>query len=213
MRLYSENLFDLTATRVGEMLRGRHPWELLGMLGVVITALGESLPRDAFEKRGENVWISRSARVASDAVVLGPAIIDMGTEIRHGAYIRGSALIGQNCVIGNSTEVKNAIFMDGATAPHFNYVGDSVLGRGVHLGAGVILSNLRGDGREVIIRTTPPIETHRRKVGAMLGDGVNIGCNAVINPGTILGRYTRVLPLVSVTGVWEAESLIRTGVI
>ncbi len=211
MVLYSEELFDLGASRLGDVLRGRYPWEILDTIGQMVLALGEMLSPRLFRRISENVWVALDADISPAAEIRGPCIIGAHTEVRHGAYIRGSALIGDRCVIGNATEVKNAVLFDGVTAPHYNYIGDSILGRGVHLGAGVILSNLRCDGAPVVVKDTPPIETARRKLGGMLGDGCEIGCHTVINPGTVLGRGCRVRPLVSVTGVWAAGSHIRGG--
>ncbi len=201
-------LFDLEKTRLGEVLRGMQPWEVLGELEEVIAALGETLHAEEYEHVGDGIWISHTARVDRDARIEGPCIIGARSEVRKGAFIRGSALIGDGCVVGNSTEVKNAVFFDGAKAPHFNYVGDSLLGHRVHLGAGAVLSNLRCDGGRVVIRTAPPVTTLRRKVGAMIGDGCEVGCHAVINPGTILGRGCMVFPLTSVRGVHAAGSRI-----
>ncbi len=206
-----EYLFDLTHSRLGDALRGVYPWDVLGELDEMIATLGETLCPEEFEKRGENIWVSRRAKIAEGAYLEGPCIIEAGAEIRHGGYIRGSALIGEGCVVGNSTEVKNAILFDGAKAPHFSYIGDSILGYRAHLGAGTILSNLRCDGGRVVIRTAPPISTTRRKVGAMVGDGCEVGCQCVLNPGTLLGRGCIVYPLTSVRGVYAANSRIGAG--
>ncbi len=212
MTLFSEELFDLAASRLGDAMRERYPWEILAELDKIITTLGEALPGRAYRRIGKEVWVARDAYISREACIVGPCIIGAGTEIRRGAYIRGTALIGDGCVIGNATEIKNAVLFDRVTAPHFNYIGDAVLGRGVHLGAGVILSNLRGDRREVVVRACPPIATGRRKLGAMVGDACEIGCNAVLNPGVVLGRGCRVYPLTSVSGVWKADSVVRAGV-
>ncbi len=208
MALHSEDLLDLDGCLGGEMMRAVPPWEVLDTLGARICALGETLPTRLYRRVADTIWVARSARVAESACLAGPCIIGEGAEIRHCAYIRGTALIGKGCVIGNSTEVKNAILFDGASAPHFNYIGDSILGCGVHLGAGVILSNLRSDGSAVVVRIDPPVDTGRRKLGAVIGDGCEIGCHAVLNPGVILGRGCRVYPLTSVTGAWAANSHI-----
>ncbi len=208
MEIKSENLFDLTHTLLGSALHGIYPWEILGELDELVAALGTTLPHDTYEEAGDGIWIARSARVERGVHIAGPCIIGAGSEIRQGAYIRGSALIGDGCVVGNSTEVKNAILFDGAKAPHFSYIGDSVVGHRVHLGAGVILSNLRSDGGRVVVRVAPPITTQRRKVGAMIGDGCEIGCQSVLNPGTVLGQGSVVYPLTSVRGVWAPGSRI-----
>ncbi len=203
-----EQLFDLSHTIIGNVIEGMLPWDVLGELDELIHVIGESLPEE-YERHGDGIWISRKARIAPGAVVEGPCVIG-ASEIRNGGYIRGSALIGDGCVVGNSTEVKNALFFDGAKAPHFNYVGDSILGYRTHLGAGTILSNVRCDGGRVVVRTAPPVTT-RRKLGAMLGDNCEVGCQCVLNPGTVLGRGCTVFPLTSVRGVWASGSRISGG--
>ncbi len=212
MCIYSEELFDLSGSLLGHAMRGRHPWEILADLAVRIMVCGETLPEERYERRGDGVWIARSARVHPSAIIEGPCIIGEGSEVRPDGYIRGAVLIGAGCVVGHATEVKNAVFFDGATAPHFNYVGDSIIGCGAHLGAGAILSNLRHDGNTVVVKSDPPVDTCRRKLGGMIGDHSSVGCNAVLNPGTVLGRNTQVLPLASVGGVWAAGSRIGAGV-
>ncbi len=210
MGLCSETFFDLSRSRLGSVLEGIYPWAILADLRALLISLGERLPSRGFWRVGEDVWIARDAKVSDSAEIVGPCIIGEGAEVRRGAYIRGAALIGNRCVVGNASEIKNAILFDGATAPHFNYIGDSIVGADVHLGAGVILSNLRGDREEVIVRATPPIPTGRRKCGAVIGDKCEIGCGAVVNPGTVIGRGSTVYPLVSVSGVWADGSRIRT---
>ena len=202
----SEQWLDLTHTMAAEVLAGECPWEILEDLPALIRAWGQQLSRDDYTEITPGVFIARDVRVSSTATITAPCIVGAGSEIRSAAYLRGSTLIGQGCVIGNSTEVKNAILFDGVKAPHFNYIGDSILGYRVHLGAGVILSNLRCDGEPVVLRTTPSIPTKRRKLGAVIGDGCEIGCHAVLNPGTILGRESIVYPLTSVRGVHPAGS-------
>lgn len=209
MELKSEYLLDLSHTMAGELLAGEYPWEILGDLADLIRAIGRQLSRDDYTELSPDLWVAKNVRVSPGASLSAPLIVCAGTEIRHGAYLRGSALIGEGCVIGNSTEIKNAILFDGVKVPHFNYIGDSILGYRVHLGAGAVLSNVRCDGAKVIVRSDPPITTARRKLGAVLGDGCEVGCHAVINPGTILGRGSTVYPLTSVSGVYPDGSRIR----
>lgn len=198
---HSEQWLDLTHTMAADVLAGECPWEILADLSDLIRAWGQTLSRDDYTEITPGVFLARDIRVSPTATIAGPCIVGAGSEIRSGAFLRGSTLIGRGCVIGNSTEVKNAILFDGVKAPHFNYIGDSILGFGAHLGAGAILSNVRCDGAPVVLRTTPPISTKRRKLGSVIGDGCEIGCHAVLNPGTILGRGSIVYPLTSVRGV------------
>lgn len=173
-----------------------YPWELLPGISAFILALGPQLSLDLYEKRGEDIWLARSARIADYATILGPAIIGEGVEIRPGAYIRGNVLVGTGSVVGNSTEIKNAILLGQVEAPHFNYIGDSILSYGAHLGAGVITSNLRSDRKNVrVICGEGQLDTGLRKFGAMVSQGVEIGCNAVLNPGVMLGAGSLVYPL------------------
>ena len=197
----SEQWLDLTHTMAADGLAGECPWEILADLSDLIRAWGQTLSRDDYTEITPGVFLARDVRVSPTATIAGPCIVGAGSEIRSGAFLRGSTLIGRGCVIGNSTEVKNAILFDGVKAPHFNYIGDSILGFGAHLGAGAILSNMRCDGAPIVLRTTPPISTKRRKLGSVIGDGCEIGCHAVLNPGTILGRGSIVYPLTSVRGV------------
>ena len=198
---HSEQWLDLTHTMAADVLAGECPWEILADLSDLIRAWGQTLSRDDYTEITPGVFLARDVRVSPTATIAGPCIVGAGSEIRSGAFLRGSTLIGRGCVIGNSTEVKNAILFDGVKAPHFNYIGDSILGFGAHLGAGAILSNVRCDGAPIVLRTTPPISTKRRKLGSVIGDGCEIGCQAVLNPGTILGRGSIVYPLTSVRGV------------
>ena len=198
---HSEQWLDLTHTMAADVLAGECPWEILADLSDLIRAWGQTLSRDDYTEITPGVFLARDVRVSPTATIAGPCIVGAGSEIRSGAFLRGSTLIGRGCVIGNSTEVKNAILFDGVKAPHFNYIGDSILGFGAHLGAGAILSNMRCDGVPIVLRTTPPISTKRRKLGSVIGDGCEIGCHAVLNPGTILGRGSIVYPLTSVRGV------------
>ncbi|MBQ3133082.1 MAG: UDP-N-acetylglucosamine pyrophosphorylase [Clostridia bacterium] len=199
----TKELFDLSHSIAGEYLGGfAYPWQALAGIKELIVTLGEALPPELFEKRGENVWVARSARVAPTAYIGGPCIIDENAEVRHGAFIRGSALVGKNAVVGNSTELKNVILFDNVQVPHYNYVGDSVLGYKAHMGAGSITSNVKSDKMPVVIRTAEEsFETGLKKCGAMLGDFVEVGCNSVLNPGTIIGRNSNVYPTSSVRQV------------
>ena len=182
-------LLDLERTLAKPLFEGKtYPWEALGEIKDFILSLGEKLPVDEYEKRGEDVWIAKDAKVFPSAYIAGPAIIGHGTEVRHCAFIRGSALIGDNCVIGNSVEVKNAVIFDNVQVPHYNYVGDSVLGYRSHMGAGSVTSNVKSDRSLVVVKNGDElIETGRKKFGAILGDYAEIGCNSVLNPGTVIG--------------------------
>ena len=206
------DLFDLSHSRAGEYLsRFTHPHQALSGIRAFIQALGESLPMEEFEHPHDYVWIARDATVAPTACVGEYVIIDHGAEIRHGAYIRGSALIGQNAVVGNSTELKNVILFDGVQVPHYNYVGDSILGYRAHMGAGAVTSNVKGDRTPVVLRDgSETLETGMKKLGALLGDWAEIGCGSVLNPGTVVGRRAQVYPLVSVRGT-VPENCIHKG--
>lgn len=185
-----------------------YPWEVLPRIESFIMQLGPMLSTDDFDQVGDNVWIAKSAVVADSASITGPCIIDSGAQIRHCAFIRGNAIIGKNAVVGNSCEIKNSLLFDEVEVPHYNYVGDSVLGYKAHLGAGVIMSNLKNDKKNVIIKfPLGEIETGLRKLGAIVGDGVQVGCNSVLNPGVVIGRNTRIYPLSSVRG-WVDENSI-----
>lgn len=200
----SEAFFDLSRTMAREALVGAYPWEVLASLAELIRALSGTLSRDDYTEISPGVFLARDVRVSPTATILAPCIVGRGSEIRSGAYLRGATLIGEGCVIGNASEVKGSILFDGVKAPHYNYIGDSVLGADVHLGAGAVLSNLRCDRAPVVLRTSPPLPTGRKKLGAILGDGCEIGCHAVLNPGTLLGRGSIVYPLSSVCGVHAA---------
>lgn len=206
-----KELLDLTKTIAAPLFEGKtYPWEVLPDIKDFIIALGNTLPEDEFEKRGENVWVARDATVFSSAYIGSPCIIDHGAEVRHCAFIRGSAIIGKNTVVGNSTEIKNSILFDNVQAPHYNYIGDSVLGYKSHMGAGSITSNVKSDKTLVVIKSPDGnIETKRKKVGAILGDHVEIGCNSVLNPGTILGRGASVYPTSCVRGVIPENGIYK----
>ena len=191
-------LFDLEHTLAADYLQGfTKPWQALAGIGTLILELGQRLDPGEYDRAGEQVWIHRSARVAPTAYVGGPCIIGADTEVRHGAFIRGNALVGAGCVVGNSTELKNVILFDGVQVPHYNYVGDSILGYKAHMGAGAITSNVKADKGPVVC---DGVDTGRKKVGAFLGDFAEIGCNSVLNPGTVIGRHSNVYPLSSVRG-------------
>lgn len=202
-------LFDLSRTAAGGYLGAFiYPWDALAGIGDMIISLGKMLGED-YILLSENVWAHKSARIASTAYIGAPAIIGEDSEVRHCAYIRGSALIGKGCVVGNSCEIKNSIIFDGAQIPHFNYVGDSLIGYKAHMGAGAITSNIKSDKSEVVIHGERQYPTGLIKVGAMVGDFAEIGCNCVLNPGTVIGRRTSVYPLSSVRGVIPSDSVYK----
>ncbi len=203
------DLYDLSHTIAGEYLKGfSYPWEALKGIGGLIVCLGEKLGAD-YTQTAPHVWIHKSAKIAPTAYIGAPAIIGADTEVRHCAYIRGNALVGSGCVVGNSTELKNVILFDGVQVPHYNYVGDSILGYKAHMGAGSITSNVKSDKTNVVVHGDTDIRTGLKKVGAMLGDFVEVGCNSVLNPGTVIGRRSSVYPLSSVRGVIAADSIYK----
>ncbi len=206
-----KNLFDLTKTLAGDYLSGfTYPWEALTGIEEMIVALGATLSQEEYEKRGENIWIARDAEIAPNACINGPVIIGKGAVVRHCAFIRGNALVGASAVVGNSTELKNVILFDKVQVPHYNYVGDSILGYQSHMGAGAITSNVKADKSLVVIHTEEKeIETGLKKMGAILGDHVEIGCGSVLNPGVIIGRDTNVYPLSMVRGVVGPGSIYK----
>ena len=198
----TRNLFDLTHTLAAPLLaKTEYPWEALDEIKAFILTLGPSLPADEYDQISENVWIARDAVIFPNNYIAGPCIIGHGTEVRPGAFIRGSALIGDHCVIGNSTELKNCILFDHVQVPHYNYVGDSILGYRSHLGAGALTSNVKSDKSPVTVRCgEEKAATGRKKLGAMVGDFAEVGCHAVLNPGTVIGKNASVYPLSSVRG-------------
>ncbi|MBQ9428121.1 MAG: UDP-N-acetylglucosamine pyrophosphorylase [Clostridia bacterium] len=204
-------LFDLEHTIAGDYLKQfTYPWEALGGLKDFIIRLGNTLPREEYDNPSENVWIAKDAHVFESAYIGAPCIIDHGAEVRHCAFIRGSAIIGKNAVFGNSCEIKNSIIFDDAQTPHYNYVGDSILGWHSHMGAGSITSNVKSDRTDVVVKSgKTAMETARYKIGAMLGDFVEVGCNSVLNPGTIVGRHTNIYPLSRVRGVVRENSIYK----
>lgn len=207
-----KNLYDLSRTMAGEYLsQFTYPWEALPGIADMIRSVGKTLDPAEYGLVAEEVWVHRTAKIAATALVKGPAIIGPGAEIRHCAFIRGSALVGENCVVGNSVELKNVILFDRVQVPHFNYVGDSILGYCAHMGAGAVTSNVKSDKSLVVIHGSVNIPTGIKKVGAFLGDHVEVGCNSVLNPGTVIGRNSNVYPTSSVRGVVPANSIYKTG--
>ena len=206
-----ENLYDLKETIAADLFtEAEYPWEVLPRIHDFILELGKRLPEEIYEKRGEDIWVAKSAKVAPTACLNGPLIIDEDAEIRHCAFVRGSAIVGKGSVVGNSTELKNDIIFNSVQVPHYNYVGDSILGYKSHMGAGSITSNVKSDKTLVVVKDgDEKIETGLKKFGAMLGDFVEIGCNSVLNPGTVIGRHTNVYPLSSVRGVIPANSIFK----
>ncbi|MBP5209837.1 MAG: UDP-N-acetylglucosamine pyrophosphorylase [Clostridia bacterium] len=208
---HTKDLFDLSHTLLREAFEETdYPWQILPRLGELILALGEKLPKDEYDTPEPGVWIHRTAVVFPNAYVGAPCIIGAGTEVRPGAFVRGSALIGEGAVVGNSTEIKNAVLFDGVQVPHYNYVGDSVLGCKAHMGAGVIASNFKGDHGNVSVKDGEEVvETGLRKLGAILGDGADVGCNSVLCPGSVVGRGSRVYPLTRVRGCVPAGVIVK----
>ena len=207
-----EKLYNLEHTLAARYLRGfQYPWQALKGISQMVETLGQTLPADEFVQLSDRVWAHRTAKIAPTAYLGAPCIIGANTEVRHGAYIRGSALVGDDCVVGNSVELKNVILFDGVQVPHYNYVGDSILGYKAHMGAGSVTSNVKSDKSLVTIHTQPPIPTGLKKVGAMLGDYAEIGCNAVLNPGAVIGRRSSVYPTSCVRGVIPADSIYKNS--
>ena len=206
-----ENVLDLSQTIAAGIFEGlSYPWEALPKIAAFIRQLGETLSEEEYEKTGEDIWIAKSARVAPTAYIHGPVIIGANAEVRHCAFIRGSAIVGKGCVVGNSTELKNCIIFNEAQVPHYNYIGDSILGYKAHLGAGAITSNLKSDKSMVTIPVPEGrIDTELKKFGAIVGDHVEVGCNSVLNPGTVIGRNTTVYPLSMVRGTVPKKSIYK----
>ena len=212
--LKNKNLFNFDETIAADIFTDiDFPWEVLPKIKDFITGLGESLSPDDYDKKGDNVWIAKSAAIAPTATINGPCIIGKDTEVRPGAFIRGNAIVGEKCVVGNSTELKNVILFNNVQVPHYNYVGDSILGYKSHMGAGSITSNVKSDKTLVVVKdvydTKEEIETGRKKFGAMLGDHVEVGCNSVLNPGTVIGRNSNIYPLSRVRGVIPANHIFK----
>lgn len=211
--LKTKDLFDLIHTAADDYLGGfEYPWQALAGIKELIISLGSTLDMNEYELKGENVWIHKTASVAPSAYIGAPCIIGENSEVRHCAFIRGSALIGKNCVVGNSTELKNVILFDNVQVPHYNYVGDSILGYKSHMGAGSITSNVKSDKTLVAVKNgSEIIETGLKKFGAMLGDFVEVGCGSVLNPGSVIGRNTNIYPLSCVRGCVPGNSIFKTG--
>lgn len=206
-----KNLYNLEETMAKELLeKVTYPWEALPKISEFILLLGSKLDSNQYEKIGDDVWIAKSAKVAPTAFIQGPAIIGEKAEIRHSAFIRGKAIIGEGAVVGNSTELKNVILFNKVQVPHYNYVGDSILGYQSHMGAGAITSNVKSDKKLVVVKNgNKQIKTDLKKFGAMLGDKVEVGCGSVLNPGTVIGKNTNIYPLSSVRGVVAKNSIYK----
>ena len=209
--LKTKELFSLEHTLASDYLAGfEYPWEALPGIKQLIIDLGSKLDPDEYTEVSENVWVHKTANIFPTAYLGSPCIIGPETEVRHCAFIRGSALVGRHCVIGNSVELKNVIIFDDCQVPHYNYVGDSILGYHAHMGAGSITSNIKSDKKNIFIHSDDDIETGMRKIGAMLGDYADIGCNSVLNPGPVIGCRTIVYPCSCVRGVIPADSIYKT---
>lgn len=206
-----KELYTLDETIAKDIFDGvTYPWEVLPKIGSFIVELGKTLSEDEYEKRGENIWIAKSASVAPTAYINGPAIIGKDAEVRHCAFIRGNAIVGEGAVVGNSAELKNVILFNKVQVPHYNYVGDSVLGFKSHMGAGSITSNVKSDKKLVVVKTPEGmLETGMKKFGAMLGDEVEVGCGSVLNPGTVVGSHSNIYPLSSVRGYVPGGSIYK----
>lgn len=206
-----ERLLDLKETIAAELFEGKtYPWEVLPEIKDFILKLGKTLDPEEYEYKEGDIWIARSAEVAPTACINGPAIIGKNTEVRHCAFIRGNAIVGDGCVVGNSTELKNVVIFNCVQVPHYNYVGDSVLGYKSHMGAGSICSNVKSDKQLVAVKDKEEkVETGLKKFGAMLGDHVEVGCGSVLNPGTVIGKNTNIYPLSSVRGCVPSDSIYK----
>lgn len=209
--LMISELFTLNETIAKDIFEGlTYPWEVLPKISKFIIELGETLSEEEYDKVGENVWIAKSAKVFPSAYINGPAIIGKDAEVRHCAFIRGNAIVGEGAVVGNSTELKNVILFNKVQVPHYNYVGDSILGYKAHMGAGSITSNVKSDKKLVVVKTSEgSIETGIKKFGAMLGDEVEVGCGTVLNPGSVVGKQANIYPLSSVRGFVPAKSIYK----
>ena len=205
-----KDLYSLEETIAVKLLeQAEYPWEVLPKIGEFIEELGNALPEEKYEKRGDNVWIAKSAKVFPSAYIAGPAIIDEEAEIRHCAFIRGNAIVGKKAVVGNSTELKNVLLFNEVQVPHYNYVGDSILGYKAHMGAGSITSNVKSDKTLVRVGGKEGMETGLKKVGAMLADHVEVGCNSVLNPGTVVGKGSQIYPVSCVRGIIPEDSIYK----
>lgn len=207
------DLLDLSKTIAAPLFEGKtYPWEALAEIKDFTLALGPTLPKDEYDQIGEDVWIAKDATIFASAYIAGPCIIDHGAELRQCAFVRGSAIVGKNAVVGNSCELKNVVLFDHVQTPHFNYVGDSILGYKSHMGAGSITSNVKSDKSLVVVKNgAEQIETGRKKFGAILGDYVEVGCNSVLNPGTVIGRHSNIYPVSCVRGVMPENSILKSN--
>lgn len=210
-RLKITSLYNLGETIASPLLeRAEYPWQVLGKISDFITEIGPTLDPEKFRRIGEDIWVAKSADIFDSAYLHGPLIIDENAQVRHCAFIRGSAIVGKNAVVGNSTELKNSILFNCVQTPHYNYIGDSILGYKSHTGAGVITSNLKSDKSLVtVLLEGERVETGVKKFGAMLGDNVEVGCNSVLNPGTVVGRNTNIYPLSPVRGYVPENSIYK----
>lgn len=211
MNIKIKDLYNLDETIAKDIFQGAtYPWEVLPKIKEFILELGKKLDKEEYEEVSENVWIAKSAKVAPTASITGPAIIGKNAEVRHCAFIRGNAIVGENSVVGNSTELKNVILFNNVQVPHYNYVGDSILGYKSHMGAGSITSNVKSDKKLVIVKNgEEKIETGLKKFGAMVGDNVEVGCGSILNPGTVVGKNTNIYPLSSVRGTIAENSIYK----
>ena len=205
-----ESLFDLSHTAVAGYLSGfDHPWESLAGLSDLVLSMGKNLPSSEYEEREKGIWVHRSARVVATAVLIAPVIIGPGSFVGHSAFVRNGVIVGADCSIGTSVEIKNSILFDNVEIAHFNYVGDSIIGYHAHFGAGAIVSNVKSDYSNIVIRGEDDFETGNWKLGAMVGDHVEVGCNSVLNPGTVIGRNTTIYPCNNVRGVIPPDSILK----
>lgn len=206
-----ENLYNLNETIAKDIFEGAtYPWEVLPKIEEFIINLGKQLDKNEYEEKEGNIWIAKSAKVAPTAYIAGPAIIGKNAEVRHCAFVRGKAIVGEGAVVGNSTELKNVILFNKVQVPHYNYVGDSILGYKAHMGAGSITSNVKSDKKLVIVKNKEEqIETGLKKIGAMIGDEVEVGCGSILNPGSVIGKHTNIYPLSSVRGVVAENSIYK----
>ena len=206
-----KDLYDLNETIAAKLFEGKtYPWEVLADIGDFIMKLGPTLPKDEFNQIEDNIWVHKTVKIAPTASLTGPLIVDADTEIRPSAFVRGKAIVGKNCVVGNSTELKNVVLFNTVQVPHYNYVGDSILGTHSHMGAGSITSNVKSDKKLITIKGPDGnIDTGIKKIGAFLGDNVEIGCGSVLNPGTIIGRNSNIYPLSSVRGCIKSGSIYK----
>ncbi len=211
-KLYVKNLLDTSKTIAKPLFdEAVYPWDVFDKLAEFIVKIGSTLSEDEYNKIGDDIWVHKTAQVAPTAYLHGPLIIGEGTEVRHCAFIRGTSIVGKNCVVGNSTELKGSILFDNVQCPHYNYIGDSILGFKSHTGAGVITSNLKSDKSLVTVAFEgEKLDTNRKKFGAIIGDGTEVGCNSVLNPGTVIGRNTNVYPLSMVRGYVAEDSIYKS---